>query len=130
MVHVLEQKSLKPARLNHDAHIVWSPASLSEDLIQLKKKQLDLYASACLELGDSESSTSSLLRWNEFSYLPFYKNRMVFFNTILYVLEVATLQKKIFDIFSSENEVYTIYYRLRYFRLNYLFTERNSHEFN
>ena len=39
---------------------------------------------------------------------------------LLYVQEVATLQKKIFNIFASENEVYTIYYYylLRYFRLN------------
>ena len=28
---------------------------------------------------------------------------------ILYVQEVVTLQKKIFNIFASENEVYTIY---------------------
>ena len=42
-------------------------------------------------------------------------------STTLYVQEVVTLQKKIFNIFASENEVYTlytIYQLLRYFRLN------------
>ena len=28
---------------------------------------------------------------------------------VLYVQEVATLQKKIFNLFATENEVYTIY---------------------
>ena len=31
-------------------------------------------------------------------------------NYVLYVQEVVTLQKKIFNIFASENEVYTINY--------------------
>ena len=37
---------------------------------------------------------------------------------ILYVQEVVTLQKKIINIFASENEVHTICLLLRYFRLN------------
>ena len=37
---------------------------------------------------------------------------------VLYVQEVVTLQKKMFNIFASENEVYTIYQLLQYFRLN------------
>ena len=37
---------------------------------------------------------------------------------VLYVQEVVTLQKKIFTIFASENEVYIIYQPLQYFRLS------------
>ena len=44
---------------------------------------------------------------------------------LLYVQEVVTLQKKIFNIFVSENEVYTIYELLRYFRLNIIRLQSN-----
>ena len=37
---------------------------------------------------------------------------------ILYVQEVVTLQKKYSYIYASEDEVYTIFQLLRYFRLN------------
>ena len=37
---------------------------------------------------------------------------------VLYVQEVATLQKKTFNLFATENEVYTIYSLLQYFKLN------------
>ena len=37
---------------------------------------------------------------------------------MLYVKEVVNLSEKIFNIFASENEVYTIYKLLQYFRVN------------
>ena len=39
-------------------------------------------------------------------------------HNVLYVQEDSDPPEKIFNIFASENEVYTIYQLLRYFRLN------------
>ena len=41
--------------------------------------------------------------------LPVFSRAIILMLMLLYVKEVVTLQKKIFKIFITENEVYTIY---------------------
>ena len=57
----------------------------------------------------SDSSESGIrvctYLWVFFIFDIFYSNHIF----LLYVQEVVTLQKKCFNIFASENEVYTIY---------------------